>query len=173
MRLSRLLTIVGVAVVLQLALARYAVGDRFTFDLVLVAVVFVALPGGPVAGMLAGTVGGLAVDALSGGLLGSSALTKTLVGFAAGVLGTRLVVARAHGRAALVAVATLAHAVMRVGLVGVIDQRWPGLPAADMLGELMVNTLFGFAVFVATDGLSGAVARGRHARRSSLERRQW
>jgi rod shape-determining protein MreD len=172
MRPAHLLGVVFLAVLLQVGLARYAIGDWITFDLVLVAVVFVALPGGPVAGMVAGTVGGLAVDILSGGLVGTGALTKTLVGFAAGALGTRLVVAKAHGRAALVAVATLAHALMRLGLRGLIDQHWPGLPWAAMLEEIVVNTICGFIVFVLAESLSGAAARGRPGQRS-FGRRQW
>ena len=53
------------AVVLQVTLARYTVGGRWVFDLVLVGVVYAALLWGPVAGMLAGTIGGLLQDWLA------------------------------------------------------------------------------------------------------------
>ena len=74
MRLTRVMAIVIGAVALQIVLARYAVGGRFTFDLVLVGVVFVALQSGAVAGMLGGTVGGLLQDVASGGIVGVSGL---------------------------------------------------------------------------------------------------
>ena len=54
------------------------------FDFVLVGVVFAALQSGAVAGMLAGTIGGLLLDVLSGGVVGLGGLVKTLVGCAAG-----------------------------------------------------------------------------------------
>ena len=64
MKLTSVLLTVLVAVVLQVTLARYTVGGRWVFDLVLVGVVFAALQWGPVAGMMAGTLGGLLQDVL-------------------------------------------------------------------------------------------------------------
>ena len=60
----------------------------------LVAVVYVALMYGPVTGMLAGTAGGLAQDALAGGIVGIGGLSKTMVGFLAGLLGAQFIVAQ-------------------------------------------------------------------------------
>src|SRR5207342_2400634 len=96
MKMTRVMAVVLSAVLLQVVLARYAVGGRFAFDLVLVGVVFAALQSGAVAGMIAGTIGGLAQDILSGGVIGVFGLAKTLVGYAAGAMGTQFVVAKAH-----------------------------------------------------------------------------
>ena len=63
------------------------IGGRIAVNLVLVAVVYVALAYGAVTGMLAGTVGGLAQDALAGGIVGIGGLSKTLIGFAVGRAG--------------------------------------------------------------------------------------
>jgi rod shape-determining protein MreD len=49
-------------------------------DVVLVAVVYVALTTGPVGGMLSGTIAGLIQDTLSSGVIGIGSLAKTLVG---------------------------------------------------------------------------------------------
>src|SRR3990170_1838264 len=121
MRITRVLAVVVICVTLQVVLARFAVGGRLSFDLVLVGVVFVALQAGPVAGMLAGTIGGLLMDVLSGGLIGVGGLLKTIVGCATGVFGIQFVVAKPYARAMIVGVATLAHAVMAVLLQAVID----------------------------------------------------
>lgn len=173
MRTTRVMAIVLGAVLLQVALSRYAVGGRFAFDLVLVGVVFVSLQTGAVAGMLAGTVGGLLQDVLSGGVVGVGGLVKTLVGYAAGLLGTQFVVAKAHARALIVAVATLVHGLMAGGLQAVIDQAWPHFAWAAMLEEIVINAVVGWLAFVITESLPGAVARGRTRSRSTWSRRQW
>jgi rod shape-determining protein MreD len=173
MRLTRVVAVVLGAVALQLALARYAVGGRFVFDFVLVGVVYVALHAGPVAGMLGGTIGGLLQDVASGGIVGLGGLVDTILGYAAGVLGTRLVVARAYGRASIVAAATLARGLMASGLHAVIDQSWPAVAWAGLLEEAAINTLVGWIAFQLTESLPGAVARSRSRQRTSWGRRQW
>jgi rod shape-determining protein MreD len=173
MRTTRVMAVVLGAVFLQVALARYAVGGRFAFDLVLVGVVFAALQSGAVAGMLAGTVGGLLQDVLSGGVIGVGGLVKTLIGYAAGALGTRFVVAKAHARAMIVALATIVHGLMAVGLRAVIDQAWPSLAWSSMLGEVAINAGVAWVAFQVTESAPGAVARGRSRSRSSWSRRQW
>ena len=85
----------AVAVVLQTTVAGFLGQGVMTVDLVLVVVVYVALTSGPVAGLLAGTVGGIVQDALSSGILGMGGLAKTVVGFLAGRFGTQFIVAAA------------------------------------------------------------------------------
>jgi rod shape-determining protein MreD len=58
-------------------------------DIPLLLVLLVALRRGPEFGCLAGFTAGLLQDAATGGLVGAQALTKALVGFAIGSLGTR------------------------------------------------------------------------------------
>lgn len=173
MKISRVMAVVLGSVLLQVALARYAVGGRFAFDFVLVGVVFAALQSGAVAGMLAGTVGGLLLDILSGGVVGLGALVKTLVGYGAGVLGTQFFVAKAHARALIVAAATLVHGLMAAVLQGVIAQAWPSVTWTAMLEAIVINAAAGWLAFQLTESVPGAVARGRSRRRSSWSRRQW
>lgn len=173
MRATSVLVTVLISVVVQLTLARYTVGGRWLFDLVLVGVVYAALNWGPVAGMLAGTAGGLIQDALSDDLVGIGGLAKTVVGFVGGVVGAQFVVARPAARTLLVAAASILHRLMIVGLHGLIDQKWPGIPWPAILGETALNSLVGLVVFQATESLPGALARGRQSRRSGLRKRQW
>lgn len=162
------------SVLLQVALSRYAVGGRFSFDLVLVGVVYVALQTGAVAGMIAGTIGGLALDILSGSpVVGFGGLLKTVVGCAAGALGTQFVVAKASARALIVAGATLVHGLMAAGLQAVIDQTWPRMAWAAMLEQIAINTVVGWAAFLMTESFVGAMARSRSRSRSTWSRRQW
>jgi rod shape-determining protein MreD len=167
-----LLTVV-VAVTLQVTLARFAVGGRWVFDLVLVGVVFAALLWGPVAGMLAGTLGGLVQDSLSGGVIGIGGVVKTIVGCGAGAVGTQFVLTRPRGRTIVVAGASVVHRLGIVLLFAIIEPRWPGIPWGAILSETLLNALAGLILFHAHDALPGAVARGRMSRRSSLSRRQW
>ena len=60
-------------------------------NLVLVAVVYVALSFGPVTGLLAGTVGGLAQDALAGGVVGWAAWRRRWSASSPGVLGAQFI----------------------------------------------------------------------------------
>jgi rod shape-determining protein MreD len=170
---TAVLVTVAVAVALQLALARYTVGGRWLFDLVLVGVVFAALNWGPVAGMLAGTAGGLIQDVLSDDIVGTGGLAKTLTGFASGFVGSQLVVARPAARAGVVAAASVVHRLLILGLRSLIEQKWTGVPWTAILGEMALNAVCGLVAFVASDRLPGVVARGRQSRRSGISRREW
>jgi rod shape-determining protein MreD len=169
---SVLLTVV-VAVLLQVALARFTVGGSWVFDLVLVGVVFAGLQWGPTAGLVAGTVGGLSQDLLAGDVVGVSGLAKTIVGFLAGVIGTQFVLTRPHARSIIVAGGSVVHRVLMVALVGLIEQQWPGTTWGAMLAETGLNTVAGFLLFQATTALPGMMDRRRAGRRTSFGRRQW
>ncbi|MGI8556232.1 MAG: rod shape-determining protein MreD [Pyrinomonadaceae bacterium] len=69
-----------IAVLLQWTLRNVA--EPFTYiDFPLIVVVYAAFQHNAIRALLFGTVAGLAVDALSGGLLGANAFSKTLIAF--------------------------------------------------------------------------------------------
>jgi len=173
MKITAVIAVVLLAVTLQVALARYMIGGRFMFDLVLVGVVFAALQWGPVAGMLAGTIGGLLQDALAGGIIGVGGLAKTIVGYFTGQIGTQFVLTRPRARILPLAVASIVHRLLMLSVTGLIDQRWPNISWPAMLGETGVNAVCGLIAFLAAEALPDAISRGRMSRRSSLSRRQW
>ena len=173
MKLSRVLLTVFVAVLLQVTLARFTVGGRWSFDLVLVGVVYAALLWGPVAGMMAGTLAGLVQDSLAGSIVGIGGLAKTVVGCVSGVVGAQFVLLRPRARTIIVAVASVVHRLAVILLLALIEQRWSGVAWGAMLSETLLNALAGLILFHAHDALPGAVSRGRLSRRSSLSRRQW
>lgn len=173
MRLTRILLTVTAALILQMALARYAVGGRWVFDLVLVGVVYAALSWGPVAGMWTGTLGGLMQDALSGEVIGLGGFAKTVVGYGAGVLGAQFIVARPLARSGSVAIATVVHRLIVVGLLATVDRDWPGFSWTAMLMETGLNAAAGLIAFQVTEMVPGAMRQSRERRRSSLSRRTW
>lgn len=173
MRSTSVFVTILVAVVLQVTLARYTVGGRWVFDFVLVGVVFTGLQWGPVAGILGGTVGGLLQDVLAGQVVGVGGLAKTVTGCLAGIIGTQFVLNRPHARTIIVAAGTVVHRLIMLGLNGLIDQHWPGVPWGAMLAETGINTLAAWMAFQATSTLPGAIDRRRMNRRASLSRRQW
>ena len=65
-----MLAALAIAIVLQSTLSGMSMAGGTRVNLVLVAVVYVALAFGAVPGLLAGTAGGLAQDALAGGIVG-------------------------------------------------------------------------------------------------------
>jgi rod shape-determining protein MreD len=169
----RVLLTVVVALTLQMALARYAVGGRWVFDLVVVAVIYASLYWGPTAGMWTGTLGGLTQDALSGDVIGLGGFAKTVVGYGAGVLGAQFIVARPLARTGAVAASTIVHRLIVVGLLAVVDRDWPGLSWTAMLMETGLNAVAALVAFQLSDMLPGAVQQSRERRRSAFSRRRW
>ena len=172
MKITAVLITMGIAVGLQLALARYTVGGRWIFDIVLVGVVYAALNWGPVAGMLAGSAGGLAQDLLSNEVVGTGGLVKTIIGFVVGALGAQFVVARPAGRVALLAGASVLHRLLLIGLIALIDQRWPPVSGGAVLAETLLNSVCGLIAFQLGESLPGLASR-RSSRRSGFRRREW
>lgn len=163
---------IAVAVALQLALTRFTVGSRWVFDLVLVAVVYVALRWGPTAGVLGGTLGGLLQDALAGSTIGVGGLAKTVVGFAAGVIGSQFIVVRPLPRMLLVAAGTVMARLIVTALYSVIDVRWPGMSWLALFSETVLNAIAAFIVFQGSETVPVMLRRGP-ARRSAFGKRKW
>ncbi len=122
------------------ALVQVAMLDPVRFvdgapDLIAVVVVCAALGRGPVAGALAGFLAGLAVDVVGVGLIGTSSLALTPIGYAVGAYGERL------RRTAAV------RPVLLVGLVA----------ASSYLGRLLLSQLLGLQPAGRTTVLFAAV----------------
>src|SRR5947207_7396204 len=150
-------------------MARFLVRGSVAVDLVLVAVVYVALTSGPVTGMLAGTFAGLIQDALTTGIIGIGGLAKTIVGFLAGIIGTQFIVAQPLPRFVVFFGATVAHAVVFMGLYVLLDVRHFGTPVAAVSGQALGNAVVGVVAFQVAELLPGAMER-RRAQRTRLRR---
>ena len=128
-------------------------------NLVVVAVVYVALVFGPVTGLMAGTAGGLAQDALAGGIVGIGSLSKTIVGFLAGLLGAQFIVAQPLPRFVMFVVGDASlHEVCYQGLYALVEVRAFRLPYAPVLTQAAINGIVGLAAFFVVERVPGHAA---------------
>jgi rod shape-determining protein MreD len=157
----------AVAIAIQTTVDRWLAAGAV--DLVLVVVVYNALASGRVTGLLAGSFAGLVQDVLSGGVLGMAGLSKTVVGYLAGIVGTQFIVAHSASRFVVFFLATVLNAVIFMGLYELLGLRHFGTPFAAVAGQGIGNAVIGVLVFKVVELLPGAVER-RRAARSGIRR---
>lgn len=161
------------SVVLQSSLLGLRVGGNLAINLVLIAVVYLALSYGPVTGMLAGMVGGLAQDTIAGGIIGIGGLCKTLVGFLVGVLGSQFNLSTTIPRMVMFIAATFVHELLFEALHALVGWR-PFTPhLSTILVQALVNSLVGVIVFAVVELGPEAAQRRRMNRGASLSRRRF
>ena len=132
-------------------------GGTAAVDLVLVAVVCVALTRGPVTGMLAGSVAGLMQDALSSGVIGVGGLAKTVVGFLVGAIGQQFIVTAAVPRLVMFVAATAVHASCFMGLYQLLGARTFASPLAAVASQSLGNAVDGDGGLLGDRGAAGGV----------------
>lgn len=163
MRTAGVVLAIALALTVQTVLARFVSGGSVP-DLVLVAVIFVALSFGPTAGLLAGTLAGLLQDTVvSTGVIGIGGLAKTLVGFVAGIVGTQFIVTLPMSRMVVFIAASLLHSVVFLGTSQLLGLRELGLTIVPVVAQALANAVIGVVVFEASELLPGAVERRRNA----------
>jgi len=167
-RVAGVLIAVALAIAMQTTLDRLVVGGTVAVDLVLVAVVYVALTMGPVTGMITGSVAGLIQDALSSDVIGVGGLAKTVVGFLAGAIGQQFIVTAAVPRLVMFVAATAMHAVLFMGLYQVLGVRSFASPLAAITTQSLGNAIVGMVAFSVVEGLPGVLERRRLSRRPRL-----
>jgi rod shape-determining protein MreD len=155
---------IALALALQTTLARFVVGGSAAVDLVLVAVVAIALTIGPVGGMLAGSAAGLIQDSLSSGVVGIGGLAKTIVGFLAGAFGQQFIVTAALPRLVIFIAATVLHGAVFMGLYYVLGLRAFPSPWKPLAAQALSNALVGIVAFGIIESLPGIVERRRSRR---------
>jgi rod shape-determining protein MreD len=156
---------VALALALQTTLAKLLVGGSAAIDLVLVAVVSVALMTGPVGGMLAGSVAGLVQDSLSTGVLGIGGLAKSVIGFLVGAISQQFILTSALPRFLMFVGATAAHAALFMGLnVGLGLRAFPS-PWKAVASQAVGNAVVGIIAFAIIEALPGVMERRRVGRR--------
>jgi rod shape-determining protein MreD len=159
------LAAIALALALQTTLARFMAGGSTAVDFVLVAVVYVALTQGPVAGLLAGTAAGLVQDALSSGVIGIGGLAKSIVGFAAGAVAQQFIVNSALPRVLIFVASTALHAVLFMGLYVALDLRVFPSPVPAVASQALGNSVVGLIAFSIIEAVPGAIERRRSGRR--------
>jgi len=158
------LVAIALSLALQTTLSRFLIGGSAAVDLVLVAVIAVALTIGPVGGMLAGTAAGLIQDALASGVIGIGGLAKTIVGFLAGAFGQQFIVTAALPRLVIFMAGTVLHGVVFMGLYYLLGLRDFPAPWKPLLAQALGNALVGIIAFGIVESLPGIVERRRDRR---------
>ena len=172
MKTAAVVLAIAGALVLQTTLSGLIVGSTVAVNLVLVAVVYLALAYGPVTGMLSGMIGGLAQDALAGGIVGVGGLTKTLIGFVVGVLSAQFNLTSTVPRLVIFAVATFVHQLLFAGLQRITGGPLMSLQFSRMLMQALMNALIGVtAFFIVEQGPE--ILQRRRIRRASFARRRF
>ncbi|HSB60792.1 MAG TPA: rod shape-determining protein MreD [Vicinamibacteria bacterium] len=140
------------ALLLETALGRLVPGGSRLFDPFLLVMVYCALAGGEAHGMLAGMAAGWVQDVHFGGpVLGLSAFTKLLLGYAAGLAAGHLLIAGPAARALVLLVATLADAVVFQWLAAVFDVQVLDLSPLALASRATVNAVVGALLFELLD----------------------
>jgi len=147
MKVSKVAFIVVFALVLQTTLIPYLVGSWVPLDLVLVAIVYLAMTTSPVTALLSGAAGGVIQDTLSGGIIGVSGIAKTIVGFSVALVGTQIIVVRSFPRFVIFFGATLLHASVFLGLYSMLVAPIPNSSVSSVFGEALGNGLVGAVLF--------------------------
>ena len=172
MKTAVVLLAIVASLALQTTLSGILAGGAIAVNLVLVAVVYLALSYGAVTGLLAGMIGGLAQDALAGGIVGIGGMTKTLIGFFVGVLGSQFNLSTTVPRLVMFVAATVVHQVVFEGLHAMIGGQPFVMQLSATLIQALANGLIGIvAVFVVEQG-PGTLQR-RRMQRSSLSKRRF
>ena len=157
MRALRIIVAVVLAVWLQMALRNVLVLGTAPLDLVLVAVVYIALKSGPTTGLLAGACAGLAQDALGSGIIGIGGLAKTVVGYIVGQAGTQFIVTGPLPRFVTFVASTIIHAVIFMGLNELLGLARFGFPWGGVLGQGVANAVVGIVTLQAIELVPGAM----------------
>jgi rod shape-determining protein MreD len=171
MKTAAVLAALAIALVLQATLAGLSMAAGTRVNLVLVAVVYVALAFGPVTGMLAGTAGGLVQDAIAGGVVGVGGLSKTIVGFFVGVLGAQFIVATTIPRLVMFVAASFVHELCFQALYALVETRGVRMQYSAALVQALVNGVVGILVFFLVERGPDIVQRRRSWRTASSRRR--
>ena len=143
MKIVASLLAVAIALALQTTLASLVIRGTAALDLVLIVVVYLALITGPVTGLLLGSAAGLVQDSLSSGIIGIGGLSKTVVGFVAGVLGTQFIVTAPLSRFLVFVLSTVLNASIFMGLYTVLGLRQFDEPWRAVLSQAVGNGLLG------------------------------
>ena len=172
MKTAGVLVALAAALALQTTLAGLTLRGASSVNLVLVAVVYVALAYGPVTGLLAGAAGGLAQDALAGAIVGIGGLSKTLIGFIVGVLSAQFIVSQPLPRLVMFVGATIVHELCFQALYALVESRGFAVQYSALFTQAIVNGIIGIVAFQVVE-VGPGLLQGRRARRSSLGRRQY
>ena len=117
-----------IAILLQWTLRNVAEPLSY-IDFPLIIIVYAALQRNSIRAILFGTIAGLAVDALSGGLLGANGFTKTIIAFGVSEIARRVYLDNLLLRIPVIAGASVLNGLLYFGLHKLLGQA----PSGELL----------------------------------------
>ena len=147
-----------IAVVLQWTLRNIAEPLAF-IDFPLIIVVYAALQRNSIRAIIFGTFSGVAVDALSGGLLGASGFAKTLVAYMVFEMARRVYLDNLLLRIPVIAGACVVNDLVYFGMHRAFGQAPPGDVIVIGAYRLIGTTIAGTLVYLLMQSLSGEKVR--------------
>jgi hypothetical protein len=140
----RIVFTIVVALLVQTTLARLLARGPAGIDVVLVAVVYLALSSGPTVGLLSGTI-----------------LAKTVIGLATGIVGAQFIMARPLPRFIVFFVASVVEMLLVIGMQVGLNIRQFGVPVAAITERAVGNAFIGTALMQTIDIVPRVVERRR------------
>lgn len=145
------LTIVLILAILAQWTLRNVAEPLAYVDLPLIVIVYAALQRDAIKAVLFGSIAGLAVDALSGGLLGANGFAKTLVAFVVSELARRVYMDNLLLRIPVIAAASLLDDMVYYGLHRLLGQE-PNAPLVITVAYTLIGTtIAGTAIYLFLD----------------------
>ena len=139
-----------VAILLQWTLRNVA--EPFAYiDFPLIIVVYAALQGNSIKSLFYGTFAGIAVDALSGGLLGANGFSKTLIAFIVSEIVRRVYVDNLLLRIPVIAGACLLDDLVYYGMHRLLGQEPTGEFVTTLAYTLIGTTIAGTIIYLLLD----------------------
>lgn len=127
-----------IAILLQWTLRNIAEPLAFV-DLPLIVVVYAALQRNSIRALLFGTIGGLSIDALSGGLLGANGFSKTLIAYIVSEIARRVYLDNLLLRIPVIAGACLLDDFVYYGMHRLLGQQ-PNAPLVETMAYTLIGT---------------------------------
>ncbi len=159
-----------IAVLLQWTLRNIAEPLAFV-DFPLIIVVYAALQGSSIRALFYGTAAGIAVDALSGGLLGANGFSKTLVAFVVAEIVRRVYVDNLLLRIPVIAGACLLDDLVYYGMHRLLGQEPTGEFVTTLAYTVIGTTIAGTIIYLLLDSFFAENVKNRR-REVFTQRRQ-
>ena len=160
-----------IAIVLQWTLRN--VWEPLSFvDFPLIVVVYAALQRNTMRALLFGTISGISIDALSGGLLGASGFSKTLVAYIVSEIARRVYLDNLILRIPVIAGACFVNDLVYYGMHRLLGQTPNVDPVITTAYSVIATTIAGTLVYLSMQSFSADRARMRKRREMFAPRRQ-
>lgn len=149
-----------IAVLLQWTLRNVAEPLAY-IDFPLIIVVYAALQRNAVRALIFGTLAGIAVDALSGGLLGANGFSKTLIAYIVSEIARRVYLDNLLLRIPVIAGACLLDDLVYYGMHRLLGQEPFAQVVVTIAYTLIGTTIAGTAVYLLLENIFSEKIRGR------------